>query len=278
MVDDDNVGRLRLVARGAQEAGSANVGAVPRALGGYSVPRGESGGTAEIDFGAVAGFGVRHPQHRLGDNAGLVGFEVGGLSRAPPALAAQIVSPALQLAESQFFSQLRGYFGQRPFERGQVFAYQLLLQVDGVCGYDNALVVGGGVYGGGEQVGERFSHAGAGFDDEASAGVDGFGDGFRHVYLLRALFEGGDGLGERAARGEGAGDVVGVHRRLVLGRAQRSGLRQARGEGAGVHDGRRGGVKSGARRREFLGGVQQCADIPPGAPPQTANLIERDGV
>ena len=201
MVDDDDVGRLRPVARGAEKAGAAHVGAVAGALGGDAVPSGEIGGLAEVDFGAVAGFGVRHPQRGFGDYAGLVGVQVGGLAHPPPALAAEVVRPALQLAEPQLFAQFGVRLGERRFERGQVFAYQLLLQVDGVGGYDYALVVGGGVDGGGEQVGERFADAGAGFDDEPSAGVDGFGDGLRHFNLLGALFEGGDGFGERAALG-----------------------------------------------------------------------------
>ena len=184
----------------------------------------------KVDFGAVARPRVGHPQQGFGDCAGLVGFEIGGGARLPPALVAEIVGSALQLGEAQLFADFGRDFRERRLQHRQIFADELLLQVDGVRGYDNALAVLDGVYRGGEQIGERFPNACAGFDDEARAGVDGFGDGLRHLYLLRALFEAGNGRGERAAGGQRIRHGADVYRVGCFGCADCGRLREASGE------------------------------------------------
>ena len=136
-----------------------------------------------------------------------------------------------------------------------------------------------GVYRGGQQIGERFPDAGAGFDDEARAVVDGFGDRFRHLDLLRALFKAGNGLGERAARRQRFRDGLDVYRRGGFGGADGGRLRESLGEVSTADYGRgHAGGLGRSRRREVFGGVEKGGDVPSAAPRQPADFVERPRV
>ena len=184
------------------------------------------------------------------------------------------------MGEAQVFADFGRDFRERRLEHRQIFADELLLQVDGVRGYDDALAVLDGVYRGGEQICERFPNAGAGFDDEARAGVDGFGYRPRHLYLLRALLEAWNGRGERAAGGQRflhRADVYGVG---GFGCADCGRLREAPGELASADEGRgQVGGRGRSRRREFLRRIEKGGgDVPLRAPRQPADFGERPRV
>ena len=99
---------------------------------------------------------------------------------------------------------------ERPRQRGQVFADELLLQVDGVGRDDGALAVGARPRQRRHEVGERLPHPGARLEQRDAAVVVGIGDVRRHVALAGAVLEGADRLRRRAARRQQPGDRHGV--------------------------------------------------------------------
>ena len=106
-------------------------------------------------------------------------------------LAAGVVVAALHVAD---FERAREMFLQ---ERN-VLEEELLLQVLGAGGNDDALAGEDG----GDQIGERFAGAGAGFDDQMLAvGERGF-DGLGHFELAGAVFVIRMPLGKRSMAGE----------------------------------------------------------------------------
>ena len=106
-------------------------------------------------------------------------------------LLADVVGAALHVADAQR--------AEEGFEEGDVLEEELLLQVFGAGGDDDALLVLAGAAEGGQQVGEGFAGAGAGFDDEVAVVGEGLLDGLGHGVLAGAVLEGERGVGEEAA-------------------------------------------------------------------------------
>ena len=134
-----------------------------------------------------------------------------------------------------------------------------------LVGHDDALAVGGGVQHRRQQVGDALADAGAAFDDELAALVDGAGDGFEHLGLLGPGLEVGEGCGKDAVGGEQVLDLLlgkrtadGVGGRAVVGwrgRALGEILEQNAGDAAGVSrptDSERGGVAAGGVGNQSL--------------------------
>ena len=88
------------------------------------------------------------------------------------------------------------------FEERQVDVVELLLQIDGAGGDDDAGVVLKAPEQRRNEIGEGFSGAGAGFDERVLVGVEGLLDAVEHFHLLRAVLEVGLHLRENAARRE----------------------------------------------------------------------------
>ena len=141
-----------------------------------------------FDFGAVAEFGGLFPvadDLKIGDffEAGEDGFAIGIVDF----LAAGVVVAALHVADAQGTREVL-------LEERNVFEEELLLEVLGAGGDHDALAGEEG----GDQVGEGFAGAGAGFDDQMFAvGERGF-HGFRHLQLAGPEFIIGMPFGERA--------------------------------------------------------------------------------
>ncbi len=107
---------------------------------------------------------------------------------------AEVVGAALHVADLQ-----------RPedrFEEGHVLEEELLLQVLGAGGDDDALVALAREAERGQQVGEGLAGAGAGLDDEVAFVGEGLLDGAGHLILTLAVLEGERGAREHAAGGE----------------------------------------------------------------------------
>ena len=139
------------------------------------------------------------------------------------------------------------------FEEGDVLEEELLLQVFGAGGDDDALLALAGEAECGQEVGEGFAGAGAGFDDEVAFFFEGGFDGAGHLVLAAAVLEGEGGLGEDAAGGE---EIV------KGGQAVRGG--SCRG---GDRDGGRGGHRDGLAN-------DSCTPPPP--PVKVCKVLEVD--
>ena len=119
-------------------------------------------------------------------------------------MAAKVVGAALHVADFEG--------AEERLEERDVFEVELLLEVFGASGKDDALLVLAGVAEGGQKVGEGFAGAGAGFDDEVTLVVEGGLDGGGHLLLAGAVLEmerrtgkdagGGEELGKRGQPGE----------------------------------------------------------------------------
>lgn len=73
-------------------------------------------------------------------------------------------------------------------EKRNIFLDQLFLEIDGVGGDDDPLLVAQTPEGGGEEVGEGFADAGTGLDNGDALLVEGFGYGKGHARLFGAVF------------------------------------------------------------------------------------------
>ncbi|HEY3595290.1 MAG TPA: hypothetical protein VGL13_15495 [Polyangiaceae bacterium] len=150
----------------------------------------------KCEFGAIAGFGELRPIVDLAKRVDfLEAFEhrlVGHLVRFD---AAQEIRAALHHSDFEF--------GREMFlQEGDVFLVELLLQ-GFCCGGDHDAAAAANR---GEQVGERFAGAGAGFDDGVMFFGEGVVDGFGHFELRGAMFVAADHAAfEQAA---GAEDVL----------------------------------------------------------------------
>jgi len=87
-------------------------------------------------------------------------------------------------------------------EKGDVFLDELFLEVDGVGGDDDPLLVADGPKDRRHQVGEGFAGAGAGLDDRHPVIVEGFGDGKGHPELLVPVLVAGEVRGQDPGRRE----------------------------------------------------------------------------
>ena len=156
--------------------------------------RGEDLGEC-VDFGSVAGFGGALP---LGDVVELVDLfeavEERVAAEGVELVLAEVVGAAFHVADFEG--------AEDGFEEGDVLEVELLLEVFGAGGDDDALLVLAGEAEGGEEVGEGFAGAGAGFDDEVTLVLEGLFDGSGHVVLAGAVLEGERGAGEESAGGE----------------------------------------------------------------------------
>ena len=100
---------------------------------------------------------------------------------------AEIIRAAFQhgITEPDGLRQRAQHLG----EHGQILFRELLLQVDGMRGNDGFFLLRHGEEDGGNEIGEGFAHAGAGFDGEVFAILQGARDGHGHLLLLRAELE-----------------------------------------------------------------------------------------
>ena len=124
---------------------------------------------------------------------------------------AEIVAAALHVADFER--------AEEGFEEGDVLEVELLLEVFGAGGDDDALLALAGEAEGGQEVGEGLAGAGAGFDDEVALVGEGLFDGSGHVVLAGAVLEGEARSGrgcrrERRSRG-GWGDSPGGMRGVI---------------------------------------------------------------
>ena len=114
-----------------------------------------------------------------GDGVELVDlFEAGEerlVAQGVELVAAEIVGAALHVADLQRAEQR--------FEEGDVLEEELLLQILGAGGDDDALLALAGEAQRGQQIGEGLAGAGAGFDDEVALVREGAFDGSRHLVL-----------------------------------------------------------------------------------------------
>ena len=216
VVDDDDVGlegaaahlgdeAAAVVGAGGAEAGvGAGVELVPKRAG-----FGHAG-----QFRAVAGFGDLFP---LGDLAVLVDLFQARQNRlvaqGEELAAAEVVGAAFHVADAQL--------AEEGFEEGNVAEVELILQGLGAGGDDDALAGAQG----GQQIGEGFAGAGAGFDDEMAALGEGLLDGLGHLQAGR------DGIRKAAASAQGCRPA-----RRTRGAWAASGLwRRWRASGAGAY-------------------------------------------
>ena len=208
VVDDDDVGGGGPLPRGPQEADAADALAVRRALRRQPVPGGEGAPAAQVQLGPVARGRVAQPRQRLGQHPGvLLGETLAGAHVAPP-LQAQVVRPALQQRRLEVFRRHSLDLAERLDYVRDVLAQELLLEVDGVGGDDDAHVVLQGVQRRGYEIGERLAYSGPRLDHQPLAVSDGLRDGPRHLDLLRPLLE--------AAHGPRHGTVGAQHRRDLV--------------------------------------------------------------
>jgi hypothetical protein len=161
-----------------------------------------------VDFGAVACFGGALPAE---DGVELRDFVEAGeqrrVAQGVELLPADVVGPALHVADLERAEQ--------GFEEGDVLEVELLLEVFGAGGDDDALLLLARAADGGEQVGQGLAGAGAGFDDEVAAVGEALLDLAGHGVLPGAVLEGERGLGEDAA---GVEEVVEAGKLRVGGR------------------------------------------------------------
>jgi hypothetical protein len=148
-----------------------------------------------VNLGAVAGGGGLFPG---GDGVELRDlFEAGeqrGVAQGVELVLAEVVAAALHVADVE-----RAEDG---FEEGDILEEELLLQVFGAGGDNDALLAGAGEMQRGQEVGEGLAGAGAGLDDEMAPVFKGLLDGAGHLVLALAMLEGERGAGEDAAGGE----------------------------------------------------------------------------
>jgi hypothetical protein len=104
-------------------------------------------------------------------------------------VAAEVVGAALHVADAQV--------AEERLEKGHVAEEELVLEGLGAGGDDDALAGAQG----GQQVGEGFAGAGAGFDDQMAALGEGALDGLGHFKLAGAVLIGQRGA-ERIPPGE----------------------------------------------------------------------------
>jgi hypothetical protein len=193
VVDDDEVGLERLAAHGGDEAalpigaGLAEAGLAARVdLGPECGVLGQ-----HVDLCAVAGCGGLLPG---GDGVELADlFEAGKqrrIAQRVELVLAEVVVASLHVADLE-----RAEDG---FEEGDVLEVELLLKVLCSGGDDDALLAFAGEAECGEEVGERFSGSGSGFDDQVALVGEGFFDGAGHLVLALAVLEGEGGAGEQA--------------------------------------------------------------------------------
>ena len=161
MVDDDDVALMRLAMHLGDEATLellALLAGAGLAAGVDFGPRRRAFGK-RMDLGAVASYGILLP---IGDDLEVVEFlesgEDGLFLRVVDFLAADVVAAALHVADLELlvFEVL--------LEERNVLEKELFLQVFGACGDDDAAFRKDR----GNKVGERFSGASAGLDDEVA--------------------------------------------------------------------------------------------------------------
>ena len=140
-----------------------------------------------------------------------------------------------------------GFFGggKHPAAQGQVFLVELFLEGDRVGGDDHLPRLVHGVDDAGQEVGEGFADAGAGFEQERLVALHRGGDGAGHFLLLGTMFESEAGLQPAAG-----------------GKQLRGELRRARG---------------GRRRRQSVGSVIAETDHGRGKAEQTRAGLRAQG-
>ncbi len=119
--------------------------------------------------------------------------EITGAPHGPrEALRAEVVSPAFQ---QDCGEGLR----HQLLHDGDILRDELLLEVDGVGGNDRFPFVAERGQDGGEQIGQRFPHPCAGFDDDRTFFLQRLPGLHGHALLLLAVFKVG-GLGQQSIR------------------------------------------------------------------------------
>ena len=236
----------------------------------------------QVQLGAVAGGRGGEPHGDAGEDAG-VGLPAGVVQRHVPAPWAEVVAPALQLrylhpARRRKGRESRFFFGraQGLEEQRDVLRHDLLLQVDGVGGNDDAAVLLQREAERGQEVGQRLPGAGARLGHEVLLLVEGLGDGPHHRHLLGAVLEAAEDAGEGACRTKERRKQVRVELvRLRAGRLPVAGpvlvvILMLHGLGNGLHH-----QRPEVRHKSLLEGfLEEAPERPPSVAPQGTEDVE----
>ncbi len=204
VVDDDEVGALEggFGALVMAVFGGAVAAVAGGGIGVDPFPDGAHGGGGE--FLAEAGFGVVGPlddalEFVLLGGGEEIAFGGDGLAEAG---GAEVVGFSEKKGGAKIGAVLEaGNGGEQLAADREVAVEDLFLEGNGGGGDEERAFLSDGVDDAGEEVGEAFSDAGAGFEEERLGGLHAFGDGEGHFLLLGAVFEVEDLL-EFAAGGE----------------------------------------------------------------------------
>ena len=194
VVDDDELGLHGLAAHRGDEAGLEVGAGLAEADFAAGVELGPQRGVLGqgVHLGAVAGVGMALP---LEDGVELLDVVEPGKDRVVAQgvelLLAKVVGAALHDGNAQRAEQR--------LEERDVLERELLLQILGAGGDDDALAGFAREAQGGQQVGQGLARAGAGFHDKVAAVFEGLLDGLGHGDLAGALLEVQRGAGKQAA-------------------------------------------------------------------------------
>ena len=193
VIDDDEIGLESAAAHlGDEAAAIVGTSAAEAGVGAGVELMPEGGGFGKGGkLGAVAGLSDALP---LGDLAVLVNFvearENGLVAEGEELAAAKVIGAALHVADAQFAEQR--------FEKRNVAKEELVLKSLGTGGDDDALAGAKS----GQKIGESFSGARSGFDDEMAALGERALHGFCHFVLAGAVLEWQRRAGEDSTGGE----------------------------------------------------------------------------
>ena len=198
MVDDDDVALHCLAMHFGDEAavpGAAFLSQAGIGAGVDLVPE-RAGFRKRRQFGPVAGVRDFFPG---GDGAVVLDLlqtaQHGLVGEVVELFAAQIVVASFHVTHVELaFSGGK----ERPFEKRDIFMEELLLQILGSGGNDDALAGPND----GHQVGQRLARSGAGFDDQVALLFQCLLDRLRHLQLSPAKLVGGMGARKHSARGK----------------------------------------------------------------------------
>ena len=218
VVDDEQVRGGRLVAGVAVETCALPcAGADREPARAHAVPR-EEFRAGQPQLRAVAGACLAEPRERLRQRAGVVGRRHVAVRRRLPASQAEVVRLPLELGVPEVGDVQPWNAVQHVQQVRDVLRDQLLLQVDGIGGDDDAHVVAQCEQHGGEQVGDGLADAGAAFHEQVVRlrvrvrRAERPRDGFRHLRLLASRLVAAEALRERAVVRQQLAHFVRRHR------------------------------------------------------------------
>ena len=244
---------------------------------------------------AVAGARLAEPRERLCQRAGVVGRRHVAVCRRLPASQAEVVRLPLELCVPEVGDVQSRHAAQHVQQVRDVLRDQLLLQVDGVRGDDDADVVAQREEHRGQQVGDGLADAGAALHEQVvRLGVrvrraERPRDGLRHLGLLTPRLVAAEALRERAVVRQQLAHLVRRHRFRGLGHAEaartlqppRDLLRIDAADGPRVGCGRRLGEREhevGERAVRPRQQVGEASQQPGPQPARTLDELKVDGV